>query len=490
MKKVIIQIINKIGITNFLRKKNHTPMVLFWHGVDDNPDPIVEAECISTSEFEKEIQYLMKHYEIISMDEFYSRYKTHSFTNKEVVLTFDDGYKNNLTKAAPILKKYNLPFTIFISTNYITTGRRFYASIPRLTIVGGKLMQLCLPEYNISYDLKSEDELISKAFEIEEYIKTLNLKDALSLTNALIEACGDKYKAICNRYKGGEVMTWNDIRTLSNEYDCTIAAHTCDHICCHYKQDIDIVKAQLIDSKKKIEEETGRECKYFSFPNGNYTSRAMNLVRNVYDMGFSTEARPVYTGGENIANVARVSAAKDSEKFKLLIATRTNLKGTRIFRAPSIIYKKINYYFKWFLFRIAQLGCLNPISPKLRPWLWKKIGVNIKGDVCIGYDVYFDVGNAHLITIEDGVWITSRSLLLCHKRDMGDYNKGDDYNMLPYIKEPIHLKKGCCIGMASIIMPGVTVGEGSVVGTGSLVTKDVPDWVIVTGRPAKIVKEL
>lgn len=441
MNRNLVKLINKTGITSFFRKKNHTPMVLFWHGVEDNPDPIIEAECISTQEFEKEIKYLIKHYEIISIDEFYKRYLNHSFTNKEVVLTFDDGYKNNLTNVARILKQYNLPFTIFISTDYISTKKRFYASIPRLTIVGGKLMSLDLPKFGISYTLKTEDELVSKAFEIEAKLKTLSLEEALSLTEALIEACGKEYETLCNKYPGGEVLTWEDIKILTKEYDCTIASHTCDHICCHRKQDLEIIKNQLQKSRNKIEEELNKPCLYFSYPNGDYTTRSNKLVRDIYKMGFSTEARPVYSGGENFANIARVSAAKDSEKFKLLIATRTNRKSTRIFRAPAIIYKKINYYFKWFLFRIAQLGCLNPISPKLRPWLWKKIGVNIKGNVCIGYDVYFDVGNAHLITIEDGVWVTSRSLLLCHKRDMGDYKRGDDYNALPYEKAPIHLKK-------------------------------------------------
>ena len=39
-------------------------------------------------------------------------------------------------------------------------------------------------------------------------------------------------------------------------------------------------------------------------------------------------------------------------------------------------------------------------------------------------------------------------------------------------------------------MPGVTIGEGAIVGAGSLVTKDVPAWTIATGRPAKVVKEI
>ena len=44
--------------------------------------------------------------------------------------------------------------------------------------------------------------------------------------------------------------------------------------------------------------------------------------------------------------------------------------------------------------------------------------------------------------------------------------------------------------MESFIMPGVTIGEGAIVGAGSLVTKDIPAWTIATGRPAKVVKEI
>ena len=54
----------------------------------------------------------------------------------------------------------------------------------------------------------------------------------------------------------------------------------------------------------------------------------------------------------------------------------------------------------------------------------------------------------------------------------------------------IHLKKGCSIGMNTVIMPGVSVGEGSIVGSGSLVTKDIPSWSIAIGRPAKVVKSI
>jgi acetyltransferase-like isoleucine patch superfamily enzyme len=61
---------------------------------------------------------------------------------------------------------------------------------------------------------------------------------------------------------------------------------------------------------------------------------------------------------------------------------------------------------------------------------------------------------------------------------------------LGYIVKPIVLKKGCLIGMESFVMPGVTVGEGAIVGAGSLVTKDIPAWTVAAGRPAKVLKEI
>ena len=124
----------------------------------------------------------------------------------------------------------------------------------------------------------------------------------------------------------------------------------------------------------------------------------------------------------------------------------------------------------------------------VRPIYWKKCGVKTSGNFKVGYGVYFDAGNAANITIEDGVWIAANCLLLCHRRILDEYFIGDDYNTLPYKIEPITLKRGCCIGMKSIIMPGVTIGEGAIIGTGSIVTKDIPPYCIAVGHPAKPVK--
>lgn len=126
----------------------------------------------------------------------------------------------------------------------------------------------------------------------------------------------------------------------------------------------------------------------------------------------------------------------------------------------------------------------------LRPRLWRIMGCSIGKDTFIGYEVWMDIGNAKLITLEDHVHVANRCLLLCHQRDLSNYGVDSDYAKLGYNKKPISLKKGCLIGMSSIVMPGVTVGEGAIVAAGSIVTKDIPAWTIAAGQPAKIIKNI
>ena len=134
---------------------------------------------------------------------------------------------------------------------------------------------------------------------------------------------------------------------------------------------------------------------------------------------------------------------------------------------------------------------LSPIAPrKLRPAIWRIVGCKIGKDVFIGAGVSFDTGHAELIELEDHAHIAGHSILLCHQRELNNYYVGDDYAKLPYKTGKIVLKKGCLLGTHAIVMPGVTIGEGAIVGAFSLVTKDIPAWTIAIGRPAKVVKQI
>ncbi|TDO77436.1 acetyltransferase-like isoleucine patch superfamily enzyme [Flavobacterium chryseum] len=59
-----------------------------------------------------------------------------------------------------------------------------------------------------------------------------------------------------------------------------------------------------------------------------------------------------------------------------------------------------------------------------------------------------------------------------------------------YPDEAVILKNGCWIGANSILLPGITIGNNSVIGAGSIVTKSIPDGVVAVGSPAKIIKKI
>lgn len=295
-----------LGVFSYYRKRIKSPLVLFWHDVADNASISVEGESFSPSVFMRQISYLKKHYEIISMDEFYKRYTTNSFTNKEVVLTFDDGYKNNLLTVAPILKKYNLPFTVFVSANNVEQQKRFYVSIPRLVIVGGELEQIDIPMLSYNKACKTKSEREQCAHEIEYKIKYIPHEDAVKVSDFLISLIGsDKFDLLCKKYPHGELLTWNDVITLSKDYGCTIGSHCMDHCICNDTQDEELVKQQIIESKQLIVKRIGLECKYFAYPNGDHTDYSDSIVNLYYKMGFSTERMPVFTE-RNVGSVGRI----------------------------------------------------------------------------------------------------------------------------------------------------------------------------------------
>jgi len=111
---------------------------------------------------------------------------------------------------------------------------------------------------------------------------------------------------------------------------------------------------------------------------------------------------------------------------------------------------------------------------RLRCLRW--MGVHL-GDCYVGRDCLFDEEVPELITIEDGVVMSSRVILAAH----------DSWR---HMVAPIHVRQRAFIGIGSILLPGVTIGEEAVVAAGAVVTHSVEPRTIVGGVPARLIRRL
>ena len=115
-----------------------------------------------------------------------------------------------------------------------------------------------------------------------------------------------------------------------------------------------------------------------------------------------------------------------------------------------------------------------------------QLTVVVPKNVKIGKDV--TVMNGALMMAAGGITIEDKVLIAANVKLIS--NNHDPYERDVLLCKPILIKKGAWIGAGSTILPGVTVGKYAIVGSDSVVTKDVPDYAVVVGTPAKIIKYL
>ena len=119
---------------------------------------------------------------------------------------------------------------------------------------------------------------------------------------------------------------------------------------------------------------------------------------------------------------------------------------------------------------------------RLKRALYRLRGTKIGKKVDIATGVFMEESFPHLITIEDNVDIGPNVVIAAH--DSSYHCIQPD---IPLICKEVRIKRNAYIGAGAIILPGVTVGEYSIVAAGAVVTRDVPPRTVVAGVPARVI---
>lgn len=129
-----------------------------------------------------------------------------------------------------------------------------------------------------------------------------------------------------------------------------------------------------------------------------------------------------------------------------------------------------------------QLAHLPMPAKGWRPRLCKWGGVSVVNPkkTFIGEGVVFDTNYPEDIILEEWVRLTSGCKIVTHFLDV---------NKKKYVRGKVHIKKKAYLGMNTLVVKPVTIGENAVIGAGSVVTKDIPDNEVWAGNPARFIRK-
>jgi len=229
------------------------------------------------------INYFKKNdYAIVSLDVIHQVLDNRECLGRKfVAFTFDDGYADIFHHAYPILKKYNLPFALYITTSF-PDGE----PIPWWYLIEEAVLT------NDHLAFETTDKVLNlKCSSRNEKMKTFErLRDILIDHNAprhLLEQLYALSKNAFYRTPGELLLTWGQIEHLSRDGNVTIASHTLRHSALNRLSTAG-AREEILKSKEILEARTDREVCHFAYPFGGRTEARRREFDIVRELGFRT----------------------------------------------------------------------------------------------------------------------------------------------------------------------------------------------------------
>ncbi len=254
--------------------------IIPYHMIVDEPNGFYPET--STSDFEKQINHLAKNYKIISLDEIVNRIKNRRPLRRCVAITFDDGFRDNYEIAYPILRKYNAPATIFLTTGYLENG-----TAPWFIKLRYIFMQTDRTHFNLSHNgtiishpMHAKDEKFAASDRAIACLR--NCPDAERLP--LLDRLCDKLEV--NNFQGLDnlMLTWDQIKVMAS-HGIFFGAHTVNHPILS-RTSIEIAAREIQESKRTIEEKNGKPVTSFAYPFGKKAQYSSDLFPVLEKLGF------------------------------------------------------------------------------------------------------------------------------------------------------------------------------------------------------------
>lgn len=273
-------LLNKGNLYPLIPKRNLT--ILAYHGVMDvGKNYLYDIDCVSSrvEQFEDQIVFLKNNFNIITFSDYCEKYLSNNLIpDKTVIITFDDGYRNNYTDVYPILKKYNIPATIFLTAGLVSTDNLLWfdeLSYILMACCQHKSLEVSVLGENIFFNLGSIESNRYAYRKIVKLFKRLSNNERIDELQSIKKKLSIDFQSARN---SRILLNWSEIREM-NENGIEFGSHSLTHPILTSMSDAES-KLEIMNSKCIIEKQLGNKCIVFSYPNGSYSDREMRYVEN------------------------------------------------------------------------------------------------------------------------------------------------------------------------------------------------------------------
>ena len=241
---------------------------------------------VSPRFFEKLMRRLKRaRIDVISLDEMHRRYISGDFKRRFVCITFDDGYKDIKEYAWPVLRKYELPFALYIPTSFPDRLGELWWVALEAVIAQNSRIGLMVNGKEQFFDCGTVREKRELYDEVYRYLRSMKTEDELRRTVRDLAACHCvDMAAFCRDL----CMTWQEIAEMAADPLCTIGAHTVNHEMLMKVPDDAAVRAEMEMSRAVLEAALGRRPEHLAYPVGDPTSAGQREFRIASELGFKT----------------------------------------------------------------------------------------------------------------------------------------------------------------------------------------------------------
>lgn len=276
-------------------------VVLCYHGIvagNNSVDPGRRVGAVTTDEFREHLATIVRYYTPVSaVDVMEAVHGSGTLPDYAILLTFDDGLRNNFVNAAPILEQFGLPALFCVTTSMVDTGCLLWTHELYERILSWNHAVLPMPdnltETRVPGTFECRTMLASRIRELCKripdaarcaYLERLRGGAELSMP----DACRELY----------EVMTWDEVRELVSR-GFEVGSHTVSHPILTRLSRQQVAR-ELAESKARIEDVVGRACFSIAYPNGGRADVSASVVGDAskagYVLGFTLSGRLTRSG--------------------------------------------------------------------------------------------------------------------------------------------------------------------------------------------------